>query len=82
MTQTYWIDGNLWLQWTPEQRGEYVEHLEAKGIKWGISWIKSDHRQGQDWQKDLDEYREEMSLGGSNYDPMRLGVQSSIGKKQ
>jgi hypothetical protein len=69
MTQIYWIDGYLWSQWTPEQRGEYTAHLEAQGIRYGISFMPMDcePRLSTNLQKDKDDYREEMSLGGSPF---------------
>ncbi len=34
-----------------------------------------------DYQRDVWEYIEDMSLGGERYDPFALGQQSSVGRK-
>jgi hypothetical protein len=48
-----------WMSWTDEERGEVLTYFEAKGKKWYIDFTEEEN-----YQKDKDEYREEMSLGG------------------
>jgi hypothetical protein len=39
------------------------------------------YRRDDDYEKDVAEYVEEMSLGGQWYDPYAMGPQTSIGRK-
>ena len=68
MSQIYWIDGRLWLQWSAAERGEITADLEARGIAWGLNFIECRRDPQADFQKDKDEYREEMGLGGRPFD--------------
>lgn len=54
-----------WMSWSPEERGEMITYYESTGKKWYIDFT------GNNWprefQKDKDEYREEMSIGGQPF---------------
>ena len=58
-----------WLRWTPKERAEISQYYENSGIKWMLDLDNVDDYLGNEIQKDYDEYREDMSLGGQRYMP-------------
>jgi len=58
-----------WMKWSPEERGQIAQYYANSGIKWMLDLSGVDDYIGNEIQKDYDEYREEMSLGGQIYDP-------------
>jgi hypothetical protein len=59
----------LWMSWTPEQRGVVASYYENMGWKWSLDLTDIDGEIAREIEKDYDEFREEMSLGGQRYDP-------------
>ena len=58
--ETYWINGDAWLSWTPEQRGEITTHLNNNGIPYGIKFeptVKREEDTRRDYEE-VDEYQE------------------------
>jgi len=65
-----WIPFATWSRWTPQERAEIIRYYERLGIPWAIDLTGVDDYLGNEIQKDYDEYREDMSLGGKRYDPI------------
>jgi len=59
-----------WMAWTPKERSEIATHYENNNVKWMLDLSGVDDYLGNEIQKDYDEYREDMSLGGQRYDPL------------
>lgn len=59
-----------WVKWWNKKKQCWV--LEESKFSYG----------NDEYQRDVWEYIDEMSLGGERFDPFALGVQSQIGKKQ
>jgi hypothetical protein len=58
------IPFKTWIHWTPEERAQVSEYYAQLGVRWMLDLSGVDDRMGNEIEKDYDEYREEMSIGG------------------
>jgi hypothetical protein len=63
----YWIPLIRWMSLTLEEHRELDKFVAARGCELGIDVAGYHTNERDEFQKDRDEYVEEMSLGGRRY---------------
>jgi hypothetical protein len=63
----YWITLTRWMSLTLEEHGELDRFVSKRGCELGIDVAGFHTNECDEFQKDRDEYIEEMSLGGRPY---------------
>jgi hypothetical protein len=80
----HWVSMQRWMNLTIEEHRRLDAYCRDMGTELGIDLVGDrvpGLREQIEFQKDRDEYIEEMSLGGERYDPTQMGPQTSVGKK-
>jgi len=55
-----------WMSWTPKERRQVTEYYAQLGVRWMLDLTKHTDI-ASEIEKDYDEYREDMSIGGRPY---------------